>query len=222
MVRTPEPRSRSFPWRTLALAVVALLSSVVIVMVVTSIHDAHTIASGPAAPCPPGFVEQLGRGDALRARLRSTAEGSALLDVLGDTEVRFCFGEIEVSSIAEGRALVLDRDMDEAELAARVGHLLDHVVHGSPFPSELDHDADCDRVVHDAMVAEARAYAIEVRLRRALDVPGVRFEFEAEAARARDPEAVVLAYLLAHPDGGPGLDALAAGYYQRCQRERDP
>lgn len=210
---------RSLPWRTVALALVAVLSAGVIATLVWPRTQAgRALPTGPAAPCPAGFVDQVGHADLLRARLRSTDEGRQLLDALGETEVRYCFGDADVPMITDERVLVLDRDMDDAELAARTGHLLDHVVHGSPFPAEVPPGADCDALVRSALEAEARAYALELRLRRALGVGTARYAFEPEAARASDPAEVILAYLLAHPEGGPGLDALGAGYRMRCER----
>ncbi len=212
---------RSIPWRTFALALSAILSITVVVMVVRPGHDGGPgLPTGPAGLCPEGFFDRIGRAELVRQRLRETTRGRALLDALGDTEVRYCFGRIEVSSIAEGRVLVLDESAADVELAARVGHLLDHVVHGPPFPAEIDRGADCDRVVERALQQEARAYVLEVELRRELGITGQRYEFEAELAHAADPAGVVLEYLRAHPDGGPGLDALGAGYRLRCERER--
>ncbi len=210
---------RVLPWRQVALAAVALLSAGVITTLVWS--DRRAPPRGPAAPCPAGFINQVGRADAIRARLRTRDEGRALLEALGETEVRFCFGHTDVPALAEGRVLVLDADWDGPSQAARVGHLLDHVVHGSPFPDTVGAGTDCERVVRDALTTEARAYALELRLRRALGVEEIRYPFEADANQSDNPLALVERYLVTHPDGGPGLDALGTGYRLRCERARE-
>lgn len=220
--RVNTPGSSGLPWRAAALVAVAALSIGVVAAVVWPRREAPLAYAGPAAPCPAGFFDQLGRAQTLQAALRSTDEGRALLDELGATEVRWCFGAIEVPVVQDDRVLVLDRGMDDAELAPRAGHLLHHVVRGAPFPASVERDADCDRVVHEALEREARAYALELRLRRALSVETARYEFEAAyfAADASEGDRVIFDYLLSHPQGGPGIDGLAAAYRQRCDVER--
>lgn len=214
------PRESGIPWRTPALvAALALAIGVVFAIVWPRGGDAPRGFEGPAPPCPAGFLDQLGRAEALRAALDGTEEGRALLDALGARQVGWCFGVIDVPVVQDDRVLLLDRRQDDPELAARAGHLLHHVVHGTPMPDTVEPDADCGAVVREALAREARAYALELRLRRALGVEGARYEFEAPflAARAEDGEALILEYLLAHPEGGPGLDGLGAAYRQRCE-----
>lgn len=206
-------------WRLAAGIAIAVLGALVIVVVAASSDD-EAVARGPAPPCPHEFVEQLGRSDGLRRLLASVEEGAALLDALGSTEVRFCFGTIEVPVLSDDRVLLLDAGADEAETAARAGHLLHHAVYGSPFPAEVAPDASCDDVVRGALAAEARAYALEVRLRRALGVEGRRYAFEAAYVPTEAGERGIFEYLLANPTGGPGLDPLGAAYRQRCEVAR--
>ncbi len=214
-------RERDLPWRTPALVAAIALSAGVIAALAWPRGDAP-IATGPAPPGPSAFFDQPGRADALRARLGTTEEGRALLEALGPTDVRWCFGAIERPVVQDDRVLLLDRDMDEAELAARAGHLLHHVVHGAPLGA-IDRHTDCERAVRQALEREAQAYALELRLRRALGVPTARYEFEAPffAADPADGERLVLDYLLTHPEGGPGIDGLARAYRERCDRGRE-
>jgi hypothetical protein len=76
--------------------------------------------------------------------------------------------------------------------------------------------------VSRALDREARAYALELSVSRTLEASPGRYEFEADfyAAPPADREGVVRRYLETHPNGGPGLDALASGYRQRCERDR--
>ncbi len=201
------------------MAIAAALVLVVLVLVALWQRE-HEVASVPAPPCPPGYAEQPGREQRLRAHLASVSESARLLEDLGETEVRFCFGGIEVPLVSEDRVLLLSRDGDEKELAARVGHLLLHVHRGSPFPDRIAAGDDCDAVVDRALRAEAPAYALEIRLRRAFGVRDMRYEFERTFWEEGRDESVILEYLRDHPEGGPGIDGLGAAYYQRCETER--
>jgi hypothetical protein len=143
-----------------------------------------------------------------------------------------CFGRTEVSAITTTGTILLDTRLGEGETAARFGHLLLHAVDGLPMaePTKGSDAGDCDARVREALVIEARAFALELRLRRELGVGvgeeprTVPYEFEGPFWRA-EPEArelLVLRYLEEHPRGGPGVDAIAAGYASRCAKERAP
>ncbi|MCB9597970.1 MAG: hypothetical protein H6719_34960 [Sandaracinaceae bacterium] len=175
----------------------------------------------PAPPCPFGFVDNVGDAERIREQLRAVPEGAELLGALR-REVRFCFGTIDVPVVTEGRLLVLDARASVPEQAARVGHLLHHVTEGMPFPDDVPADADCDAILETAIEREAEAYALEVRLRQAVDLDPDRYEFEPAARRAsgRAQVALVERYLREHPSGAPNMDPLIAGYRQRCEVER--
>ena len=83
---------------------------------------------------------------------------------------------------------------------------------------------DCDAQVDEALRQEARALSLELRLRRALGGVERRIPYAFEDDFWRAPpegrEPLVLDYLRAHPDGGPGLDALGSGYARRCREAR--
>lgn len=172
----------------------------------------------PAPPCPAGFVDAVGERARLEERLRSVDEGAALLDGV-PVNVRYCLGEIDNPVVSDGRLLVLDERVERPERAARVGHLLHHVVHGLPLPDPLPASPDCDALVARALDREAGAYALEATLRAAFEVPPTRYEFEPAVRAARDRDArvaIVRRYLAAHPDGAPNIDPLGTAYRQRC------
>jgi hypothetical protein len=181
-------------------------------------EDGEHTAPRSAAPCPERFVDHPGREHTIRGLLGSTDEGRRILRETESIAVRFCFGEIRVPVVmTEGNVLMLDASDGDASLAARAGHLLDHVAHGSPFPERLERGADCDQVVRRALHAEARAYALELRLRRALGPLEVRYEFERDFFSRG--ERAIYDYFVSHPNGGPAVDPLASAYRQRCETE---
>jgi hypothetical protein len=218
------PRARR-PWLAIAVAVaVALLAAGVVASFVQPrpASEAPAASAAPAPPCPFGFVDRPGRSAALVRRLQGTTRGAALLERLGETELRYCFGAPEGSSVTESRVLLLDADAPADALAARAGHLIHHVVHGPPFPDAVPADADCEAVVEAALEAEAAGYALELALRRELGLARPRYPFERDfwAAAEDEREAVIADYLRDHPDGGPNVTGLAAGYRERCEVER--
>jgi len=173
--------------------------------------------------CPAPWSADPDRAGALVERLRATDDGAALLAGLAPRPLpALCFGRAGPSSVTTEGVILLEAALDDGEAAARVGHLLQHVVEGLPMAHP--HPGDCDAQVGVALVAEARSLSLELRLRRALGVraPRLRYPFEGAfwAAPAARREADVLDFLRAHPDGAPGLDALAAGYARRCREAR--
>lgn len=175
---------------------------------------------GPAAPakCPARFVEDPARQARIVERLRSTAEGARALDGWAGP-LRMCFGPARPSALTEDGLLLMEANQDEARAAARAGHLALHLVDG--LPAIVAGKGDCEGRVERALAAEARGLALELRVGRELGAPpaeGGPFEVEGvfwqAAPEAR--EAALVAYLRAHPDGAPGIDALAAGYAKRC------
>lgn len=176
-----------------------------------------------AAPaCPEGTRADPARGEAVLRRLGSAAEGAAIR-ARAPAPRAYCVGPRAVSVVTSDGALLVDERLGEAEAAARVGHLLLHTG-GDRAVDALDRPGDraCAALVAAALDEEARALAVELSLRRALGVtaPVVRFAFEEDP---RDAEAGrIRAWLDAHPDGGPGVDALAAGYDARCRAVKVP
>ncbi len=207
------------PLRWIAgLATVVLLA----LLLVSVLTPPRSAPEGPAPPCPAGFVDRPAIGEAQLRALAATRAGAPLASAAEPLALRFCEGAVERPMISEGRVLLISDAMGGAALTARVGHLLHHAVHGSPYSGVAGADEDCDARVARAVDREAEAYAVEVALRAELGLPPDRFAFEAEARAAEGDArvAVIGRYLRAHPEGGPNLDALGAAYRQRCEIER--
>lgn len=174
--------------------------------------------SAAPAKCPARFTEDRARQARIVERLRATGEGARALDGWAGP-VRMCFGPARPSALTGEGLLLMDASQDEARAAARAAHLVLHLSDG--LPALVAGKGDCERRVEQALAAEARGLALELRLGRELGAPpaeGGPFEVEGvfwqAAPEAR--EAALVAYLRAHPDGAPGVDALAAGYAKRC------
>lgn len=181
--------------------------------------------STPSSPrCPPGTAEDAAHAAALERRLGTVTEGAALLDGARTGIARICFGEQTSSSvITRDRVVILARGLEESEAAARLGHLLVHARDGLPIDAVhggVD-EGTCEAEVGEALALEARAYVTEIALQDALGAQPrlLAFEFAADvrAAPASSRERVVLAYLRAHPRGGPGIDGLADAYRLQCR-----
>lgn len=113
---------------------------------------------------------------------------------------------------------MLDSGQEEAAAAARMGHLLVHVAERTAL--DAPGEAGCDAWVDAALASEARAFSLELRLRRlfgAAEPSGFEFEAAYFDAPPEAREALVLRYLREHPEGGPGVDGLASGYAERCR-----
>lgn len=173
-------------------------------------------------PCPAGFQRDDARAEGIFEALASSPEGADLLKGVKTPDV--CFGEPAYSVVTTEGVLLMDRRLDKGEAAARVGHLLLHVASGALALDPTPGDAGCEAAVDAALRAEARAMALEIRLRRDLGVSSARSPIEPtpEFWRAAPAlrEALLLDYIRAHPDGAPGLDALVTGYTRRCKEAR--
>lgn len=175
------------------------------------------------APCPLGHHRDPARAAELEARLADTREGAPLAALLAGT-AGICFAADAIDVITTERVLLLSDGMETGEAAARLGHLLVHVRDGLPMREAIPRGADCEALLDEALDREAQAHAAEMRLQRALGAVPRRHAFEITDAVLALPEAeqagAVRAYLEAHPTGAPGIDGLAAGYLERCLRER--
>jgi len=176
-----------------------------------------------AKPCPARFALDAPRATRLLETLGKVERGARIRDeALATGPLEICFGALAVSSVTTTGIVLMDETLGDEEAASRLGHLLTHVSQGlSRFEGDAGADGGCDAWVARALDAEATALSLEIELRRALGVTSPRskyaFEDDVRAAKEEDREAIVLAYLRAHPDGGPGIDALASGYARRCR-----
>jgi hypothetical protein len=157
---------------------------------------------GAAATCPAGHVIDPARSKALWARLAQVPEGAALIE-RSEREPAMCFGPAQPSVVSGGGLLLLDARLADDEAAARVGHLVSHVLQGDQLDPEAPAAvADCEAFGASALAAEKRAHALELRLLRAL---------RALSGSTADAE----------PDARAMASAVAAAYLDRCRRVRD-
>lgn len=180
-------------------------------------------ASDPVPQCPAGFAENDNRANRLWERLGKTSAAAALM-ARSTSKPRICFGPTDLSAITTERVIYFDHQLDESEGAAKLGHLFLHFVDGMPMSNPTP--ADCKAQVDEALRAEAAAFSLELQLRRELAVTTKKivYEFDAQywAAVPDARERLVFDYLQAHPDGAPGIDALAAGYAKQCRKSTKP
>lgn len=177
-------------------------------------------ASNAGSECPTPFLRNERRVQRLWDRLDDAPEGAALV-LRTSAKPLVCFGPTEHSVVTTEHIMLLDTAMDDNEAAARFGHLLMHVVEGMPMRE--NQAGNCDARVDAALREEARALSYELRLRRQLGVQAKRIQYEFEepywATSEQEREPFVWKYLLDHPEGAPGIDALASGYAKQCQEK---
>ena len=161
------------------------------------------------APRAARVVGQLDRVAAGRKLLRAAPQ-----------PMKICFGEVGVGMVRTDGVFVLPASWEDAEDAARLGHLLLHRIEGPPLPEPIPNGLNCSQAVARALRAEVEAHLLEATLRRDLGVtrarPALAFEAALWAAASRDRAAVVERFLTEN-QAGPSL---AAQYEQRCRTEK--
>lgn len=163
--------------------------------------------------------------DARTRRVLDALSAVADAEVLGAAASgdAICFGE-GAGTTRPGPVFVLPTDTSDEEAAARLVHLLHHARHGRGLVAHepIAAAADCDALVREALEEEAQAHVLEMQVRRAIGVDRPRRPFVNQAEILALPrearEAAVLAFLLAHPDGGGGYEPLARDYRAQCAR----
>jgi hypothetical protein len=140
----------------------------------------------PAPRCPPGTASDDKRTQEVLLQLGSQNEGRRLLVALGRTP-RVCYGDAHEGSLQTDGALVLQRDRPPAANAARLGHLLHHLVRGLPLDETTVRASTltCSELVRNAGLAEHTAYQLESELRRGFGLPPLPFEDLREQYRQR-------------------------------------
>jgi hypothetical protein len=180
-------------------------------------------ASDPVALCPATFTQNNERAKTLWKRLGQTSSAAALMR-RGVSKPPICFGQTDISTITTTGVIYFDDKLDESEGTARLGHLFTHFVDGMPMAKPRS--TDCEAQVDEALRAESAALSIELQLRKELAVTNRRIQYPFEGpywATVPDKrEALIFDFLQAHPDGAPGIDALAAGYAKRCREAKKP
>lgn len=185
------------------------------------------LLSPSPSPCPPSFYSNAALEEQILKLLSTTAEGKGLQQNIQsqkhNKKPKICFGSIPVPALTDNFYILLNAKHSLPESASRLGHLYMHVLEGLPMHSAA---RDCDSRVDYALTKEARAFAVELRLRKALGLlsqentpPALPFEFESAFWKSPEleREALIKNYLVEHPHGGPGVDALAASYLKRCK-----
>ncbi len=177
----------------------------------------------PAPPaCPNGLRADPARAGQIVALTRSTSEGGALV-TRTPQPLQICFANEGTGVVRSDGVIVLAATGDARSAAARLGHLLHHQVEGSPFQEPLAPERSCAELVAEAMVAEARAHALEIRLRRELGLadPLWSKELEDELSAARPAAQVELVHrFLTGADHRSGAPNLEHAYTQRCNSSR--
>lgn len=173
----------------------------------------------PRENCPPGSRSDPARAERLEALLSETVEGQAVLDASGVRANTVCFADNARGVLGPNAFVVLPSRAQAKDNAARLGHLLLHLVEGPPT---IDQGAaeGCEARVDLALRAEARGHALELRLRRELDVIDrlVAYPFEARlrAASAAEQERVILEWFRDHPAGSPAVPGFAEIFTEQC------
>jgi hypothetical protein len=176
-----------------------------------------------AVVCPAGTTADDARALRIRTRLESVERGAALVREAGERVSVICFAAPRSTSVVDAsHRVMLATELDDGEAAARLGHLLVHLRDG--LPDANLHGPDCDAAVEHALALEATAYVEEISLQAELAVTPRVLAFEPSAEILAAPpdarEAIMLAYLRAHPNGAPGIDALSTSYRARCESSR--
>ncbi len=175
-----------------------------------------------AVSCGHGQRVDAPRASRVRALLQQAPGGRGLWG-RAPRRLRICFIDTGIPSLStEGVITLLGRASD-AESAARLGHLLLHAAEGPPLQDRIPASRTCAEVVRDAVAAEARAHALELLLRRQLEVPPRRdhpFEGAFWAAPAGERVELLRAHFRAHPEGGPGYPGYVSAYTSRCKAQK--
>ncbi len=186
-------------------------------------HRAPPLSEATRAGACAGRREDPARTERLRALLASLPRGRSLLG-RARGPLRVCYAGAGSESFTAGDDLVLVEGVTDAENAARLGHLLLHRVEGTPEPETAAQTTACAALVREAIMAEARAHALELELRHDLQVthprrvfPFARAYWDAPAA---DRLEVLRRHFWAHPEGGAGVPGFVQQVARRCAARR--
>ena len=213
----PPPRLRTVVPR----GAIGVLGVAVVLAAATTTYLTTRDSTDPPG-CREGQREDPERAAGLIALL-STTEARDLLR-RAPRPLRLCFTDTRISTVATDGVYTLAGRATDTECAARLGHLLLHTVEGRPLPAHIDRSRPCDAVVREALEAEVRANALELRLRRKLGVPlgAPEFPFEREFWDAAPGErsGVLRTYFKAHPEGVLGVPGYVGIFTRRCEALR--
>lgn len=145
----------------------------------TGTHTATGAAEAAGAACASGQMD-VARGERVWRRLGDAPEGARLVAALPQRP-RICFADVDPSVLVGRSELLLDARLDRDAAAARVGHLVSHLVESDAL--EPPATGDCAAFLVAALAAETRAHQLEARLLGALGAEGAAAEMAATAAR---------------------------------------
>jgi hypothetical protein len=127
--------------------------------------------------CPDGTATDRKRSQTIFARLRAREEGRKLVAGLrrGPT---ICYGDVREGILRSDGVLVLQRDRGLPANAARLGHLIFHLVEGLPFDEAMARESElsCDALVKRAGEREKVSHDFENELRKAFGLEPLAFE----------------------------------------------
>jgi hypothetical protein len=126
-------------------------------------RSASVGAVSPDTVCPYGFSANPERTLELVARLRQDPEVSQLLDRAAGGYL-VCYGAALESAVDPEHRLRLPADQPAEVLAARMAHLLEHVV--VPLPTLDQAQEPSERWLEQVRQREARAHELENRVRQ--------------------------------------------------------
>lgn len=169
----------------------------------------------PAPACPPATMADADRGQAVLATARGTRAGHGL-----NVGTAICFGGRDRGSVLPNGVVVISSTLDRVAAAARLIHLRMHVaddLHRFPVPG-----VPCDRQMHEATLAEARAIAAEITACDELGCSDRPYTFATEVLAATPDERVgrVLARMRDKP-ATDGLNVMLRRYRVRCEDAED-
>jgi hypothetical protein len=169
-----------------------------------------------AGECAGELHANMARAERVVAQLGSASEGRRLLE-RAPQPLNLCFGDEDPGVVRSDGVFVLPAGWEDAEVAARLGHLLLHRIEGPPLPDSIPKDADCSALVQRAVRAEVRAHLLEAKLRRELEVtrarPALAFEAKLWAQASAERTRLVEQFLTQDRD----RPSLAAQYERRCR-----
>jgi hypothetical protein len=159
------PQYPAVPWSLALVLCAAMLAPGVAASADLPVRNVRVDADGGKSACPQGTTLDPKRTRAVLRRLRSHELGEGFLAALGRPLV-VCYGNVPEGIVHTGRTVVLQEDHRVAANAARMGHLLHHLVHGLPFHEKAARTSilGCDDLVSKADLA----HAVEVDANRSL------------------------------------------------------
>jgi hypothetical protein len=138
---------------------------------------AKTDAKPQSLRCPAGAATDAGRTATVLARLRTDEDGKRIVASLA-RELTMCYGDVSEGIVQTDGVLVLQRDRSPAANAARLGHLLLHLVQGPPLDEEAAHkrERSCKELTEWANTMEKSAHDFESQLRKKFGLAPLPYE----------------------------------------------